>query len=68
MVDIFVVFSKILKIDINSLIKIYKEEKADSNDDFFWDDPLSFFGELISYFQNTITKKSINPKEEGMVR
>ena len=65
--DIFVGISKFLKLDIRALSQIIFEARADSVDDFFWDDPLSFLGEIISYVKNAVTKNSINPKEEGMI-
>ena len=43
------------------------DEKADSLDDFFWDDPFVFLGEALAYLKNTILKRSTNPTEKGMV-
>lgn len=65
--DIFVVFGKMLRLDIKGAWRIIKEEKADSLDDFFWDDPFAFVGELLAYIKTTFSKKSINPSDEGMI-
>ena len=66
--DIFIFIGKIFKLDFKSAWLILNEEKADSIDDFFWDDPLAFLGEILAYLKTTISKRSINPSEKGMVR
>jgi hypothetical protein len=52
-----------------NLVKSLKiiNEKADSLDDFYWDDPLVFFGQLLSYGINSLKTFSLNPEEKGMV-
>lgn len=66
--DIFIFIGKILKLDFKAAWLILNEEKANSLDDFFWDDPLAFIGEILAYLKNTISKRSINPSEKGMVK
>lgn len=41
---------------------------ANGMDDFFWDDPLVFPGEVAAYLANVIRGGSINPSEKGMLR
>ena len=65
--DLFLCLKSLMKGDFKTTIDILFKEKADSHDDFFWDDPIVFFGELFVYFKNTISKRSINPSEKGMV-
>jgi len=65
--DIFVVFGKLLNLEFRSAWHILRKEKADSIDDFFWDDPFAFLGEMLAYLKNTISKRSINPSEKGML-
>jgi len=65
--DIFIVLGKIFKLEFSAAWNIIIEEKADSIDDFFWDDPLVFIGEVLSYVKTTILKRSINPSEKGML-
>jgi predicted ATP-grasp superfamily ATP-dependent carboligase len=43
-------------------------EKVDSTDDFYWDDPLAFVGEVIYYLKNSLAKLSLNPEEKGMLK
>ena len=42
-------------------------QKADSVDDFYWDDPVAFLGEVLYYSSNSLAKMSLNPSEKGMV-
>lgn len=65
--DIFIVLGKLLKLEFMSVWYIAREEKADSLDDFFWDDPFAFIGEAMAYLKNTISKRSINPAEKDMI-
>ncbi len=65
--DIFIVLGKVLKLDFKAAWHILSEEKADSIDDFFWDDPFAFLGEVLAYLKTTISKRSINPSEKGML-
>lgn len=65
--DIFVVLGKFLKFEYKAAWNILREQKADSMDDFFWDDPFAFLGEMLAYLKNTISKRSINPSEKGML-
>lgn len=52
-----------------NLVKSLKiiNEKADSLDDFYWDDPLVFLGQILSYGINSLKSFSFNPEEKGMV-
>lgn len=65
--DIFIVLGKLFKLEFRSIWNILREEKANSIDDFFWDDPFAFLGEVLAYLKTTISKRSINPSEEGML-
>ena len=63
--DVFVSIKNIRK----NPAKIFSKAsaKVDSLDDFFWDDPLVFLGELLAYLKNTLTRRSLNPTERGMI-
>ena len=65
--DIFIVLGKIARLELKPVWSILKEEKADSIDDFFWDDPLVFIGEILAYLKTTISKRSVNTSEKGMI-
>ena len=65
--DIFIVLGKVLQLDFKTVWHILNEEKADSIDDFFWDDPLAFLGELLAYLKTAVSKRSTNASEKGMV-
>ena len=65
--DIFIILGKLFKLEFIDVWQILSEEKADSLDDFFWDDPFIFLGEVLSYLKTTISKRSINPSEKGML-
>ena len=65
--DIFLVLGYLSKLKFNAVRDILFEEKADSIDDFFWDDPLVFFGEVFAYVKTAISKRSINASEKGML-
>ncbi|AHE99992.1 hypothetical protein THITH_05815 [Thioalkalivibrio paradoxus ARh 1] len=43
------------------------QARADALDDFFWDDPLVFLGEVGVYLENAIRGRSLNPVEKGMI-
>ena len=45
---------------------IFRAE-ANSLDDFYLDDPLPFFGQVLYYASNSLAKMSLNPSEKGMV-
>jgi predicted ATP-grasp superfamily ATP-dependent carboligase len=40
---------------------------ANAVDDFFWDDPLVFPGEIAVYLENVIRGRSLNPVQKGMI-
>ena len=65
--DIFVCLRNIMKGDFKKTCDILFKEKANSHDDLFWDDPFVFVGEFLAYLKNTISKRSINPSDKGMV-
>jgi len=65
--DIFLVLGHLSKLNLKAAKDILVEEKADSIDDFFWDDPFVFFGEVFAYLKTAISKRSINASEEGML-
>jgi len=65
--DIFLVLGKVLKLEFKAAWHILSEEKADSIDDFFLDDPFVFLGEVLAYLKTTISKRSTNPTEKGMI-
>ena len=56
-----------MKLELGEAWNILSNEKANSIDDFFWDDPFVFLGEILAYLKSTISKRSINPAEEGML-
>lgn len=43
------------------------QARANTLDDFFWDDPLVFLGEAGVYLENAIRGRSLNPIEKGMI-
>ena len=43
-------------------------EKVDSTDDFHWDDPLAFVGQVLRYCLNSLGGLSFNPEEKGMLK
>jgi predicted ATP-grasp superfamily ATP-dependent carboligase len=43
------------------------QARADALDDFFWDDPLVFLGEVGVYLENAVRGRSLNPVEKGMI-
>lgn len=65
--DIFVVLGRLCRFDFKEAFHILSETKADSIDDFFWDDPLAFLGEVLAYMKATLSKRSTNPSEKGMI-
>jgi predicted ATP-grasp superfamily ATP-dependent carboligase len=65
--DVFVVFGKLHRLELRAFWQILSEKKADSIDDFFWDDPFAFLGEALAYLKTTISKRSVNPSEKGML-
>ncbi|MDB4110577.1 ATP-grasp domain-containing protein [Amylibacter sp.] len=65
--ELFLCLKNIMKGDFKTTRDILSKEKANSYDDFFWDDPIVFFGEIFAYLKNTASKRSINPSEKGMV-
>ena len=65
--DIFIVLGKLHRLEFRALWQILSEKKADSIDDFFWDDPFAFLGEALAYLKTTISKRSVNPSEKGML-
>jgi predicted ATP-grasp superfamily ATP-dependent carboligase len=66
--DIFLVLGHLSKLNLKAVRDILVEEKVDSIDDFFWDDPFVFFGEVFAYLKTAISKRSINASEKGMLR
>ena len=65
--EMFVFFDNLLKLKIKHAFQILFKTRSDSVDDFFWNDPFVFLGQLLAYFKKTISKKSLNPSEEGMI-
>ena len=66
--DIFVLLNRLRRLDFNAVFRLVNSGRADSLDDFFWDDPLAFVGEVLAYLKSTISKRSVNPAEDGMLR
>jgi predicted ATP-grasp superfamily ATP-dependent carboligase len=65
--DIFLILGHLIRLDFKSAIKIILEDRANSLDDFFLNDPFVFFGEACSYFIKAIKNRSTNASEKGMV-
>ena len=65
--ELLLVVKNFLSLRIPSAFKILFE-KVDSTDDFYWDDPLAFVGEVTYYVSNSAAKLSINPEEKGMLK
>jgi predicted ATP-grasp superfamily ATP-dependent carboligase len=66
--DIFLILKNLIKLNFKTVYIIIFKERANSIDDFFWDDLLVFPGEVLAYLKRTISKKSTNPSEKGMLR
>jgi predicted ATP-grasp superfamily ATP-dependent carboligase len=64
--DLTLVAQNLSRLNIREVFSIYRD-KADSLDDFYWDDPLVFLGQVLSYSLNTLKSLSLNPEEKGMV-
>jgi predicted ATP-grasp superfamily ATP-dependent carboligase len=65
--DLMLVAKNLLTLQIPSALKIVGE-KVDSTDDLYWDDPLAMVGEVMYYVSNTLSKRSLNPEEKGMLK
>ena len=65
--DVFLVCGHLSKLNFKAAWGILGEDRANSIDDFFWDDPLVFLGEVLAYLKATISKRSTNPSEKGML-
>lgn len=66
--DIFINLKNLKKGRLRLFIKNIFFEKTNSYDDFYWNDPMVFIGEILAYLKKTISKKSTNPSEDGMLR
>jgi predicted ATP-grasp superfamily ATP-dependent carboligase len=66
--DLLVAAKALSRGRIREMSEILFEANADYVDDWFWDDPLVFFGEVGVYLKRIIAAGSLNPGEEGMVR
>ena len=65
--DLFVILGQLRRLELRSILNSTRRDKADSTDDFFWDDPLVFVGEVLAYLKSTIVHRSTNPSEKGML-
>jgi len=65
--DLTVGARQLLSGDLRSAYNTLFQANADAHDDFFWDDPLVFFGELGVYIENVVKGRSLNPVEKGMI-
>lgn len=65
--DLTVGARQLLSGDLRSAYNTLFKANADALDDFFWDDPLVFFGELGVYIENVVKGRSLNPVEKGMI-
>ena len=65
--DTMVVAQQLLTGKIGAASKTLFKSRADSLDDFFWDDPFAFLGEVLYYGSNSLAKMSLNPSEKGMI-
>tara|TARA_B100000780_G_C21103969_1_gene445649 strand:+ start:626 stop:1774 length:1149 start_codon:yes stop_codon:yes gene_type:complete len=66
--DIFLFASALLRFQLIEAVRILFLCKSNSVDDFYFDDPLPFFGQVLLYLRNSITKRSLNPSQKGMVK
>ena len=58
---------QLLSGELRSAYTTLFQANAAALDDFFWDDPLVFFGELAVYIENVVKGRSLNPVEKGMI-
>jgi len=65
--DITVAARELLSGKLLHSAEIILGAKADYSDDFFWDDPSVFLGELAFYLKNSLLNLSLNPSEKGMI-
>lgn len=65
--DLIVVASQVSKLQLRDAADTLFAARANAIDDFYWDDPGAFLGELANYGSRFVTSMSLNPEEKGMV-
>lgn len=65
--DLTVGARQVLSGQLREAYRTLFQARADALDDFFWDDPLVFLGEVGVYLENAIRGRSLNPVEKGMI-
>jgi predicted ATP-grasp superfamily ATP-dependent carboligase len=65
--DSVMVVRKISELKFADAISILTE-KSNSTDDFHWDDPMAFVGQVSSYITNAAKGMSFNSAEKGMLK
>ncbi len=65
--DLLVAVKQMIRLQPRATWTTLFGSKADSWDDLYLDDPLPFAGEVLYYVANALTKRSLNPSEDGMV-
>tara|TARA_B100000989_G_scaffold119543_1_gene88092 strand:+ start:5639 stop:6835 length:1197 start_codon:yes stop_codon:yes gene_type:complete len=65
--DVIVAASEFAHLRPANALKLLMPGGADTYDDWFWDDPSAFIGELASYLKTFAKHRSTNPAEDGML-
>lgn len=65
--DLIVAASQMSRLQLRQAADTLFSSRANAVDDFYWDDPGAFLGELANYGSRFLTSMSMNPEEKGMV-
>ncbi len=66
--EYFVLINNLISLNFKDILKMIFERKSNSIDDFYWDDPFAFLGQVISYIKKALLKRSLNASDKGMIR
>lgn len=64
--DLFVVAKELVRLRPGRAVSMLTE-RVDAYDDFYLDDMPAFLGEMARYLSTSLSKRSLNPAEKGMV-
>jgi len=65
--DVIVAATEFAHLRPANAFKLLMPGGADTFDDWFWDDPSAFLGELASYLKTFAKHRSTNPAQDGML-
>ncbi len=66
--DIMLAASQTANMKLGEASRTLFRSGADSLDDFYWDDPCAFVGEIAHYMTRFLATRSTNPAEKGMLQ